>query len=232
MNLTTRVLFVPAMLLAVAVHAYAWRHLATVHNGSGRLSDNTVELDGVAYRHVSAAGQPGGVSTSTNGDLVNHAGFLHAVDIKRPDLDTDGDGVIDELDPDNDGDGLPDLVEVAGSAFDPTTPTLVNSADTDGDGVSDYDESLAGTNPQDPDAFLRITSIRHESGAVVVSWTARDGKQYRVLSADHSHTYPFPNVEDTITAEGGDAPWFETTGHFTNETPVKAKTYAVEVVTP
>jgi hypothetical protein len=219
-------------LFAITVHAQEWRHLSTVHDGSGVMSDNTVELDGVAYRHVSAGGQPGGVFSSAGGDMVNNAGFLQAVDIKRPDQDTDSDGVIDELDLDNDGDGLHDLTEVEGSAFDPTTPTLVNVADTDEDGVSDHDESLAETNPRDREAFLRITSIRNESDEVVLNWTARGGKQYRVLSADDSHTYPFPNVEDTVTAEGGDAPWFETTGRFTNETPVEVKTYGVEVVVP
>ncbi len=219
-------------LFAITVHAQEWRHLSTVHDGSGVMSDNTVELDGVAYRHVSAGGQPGGVFSSAGGDMVNNAGFLQAVDIKRPDQDTDSDGVIDELDLDNDGDGLPDLTEVEGSAFDPTTPTLVNVADTDGDGIPDHDESVAGTDPTDEDAFLQITSIESESGEVVLSWTARDGKQYRVLSADGSHTYPFPDEAGSVTAVGGDAPWYETTGHFTNEAPVEVRTYAVEVVVP
>ena len=232
MSTTTRELFVLAILFAVAVHAHEWRHLSTVHDGHGLMSANTVEMDGVAYRNVSAGSQPGGVFSGTSGDLANHAGFLQAVDIKRPNLDTDGDGVIDELSTDNDGDGLLDIEEVEGSEFDPVTPTLVNDADTDDDGAADDHEALAGTNPWDPDAFLRITSIETEAGEVVLGWRARGGRLYSVLSADESHTYPFPDVEDTFVVQGGAAPWFETTGHYTSATPVEVKTYGVEVVVP
>jgi len=140
--------------------AQDYRHLATVHDGSGVMSTNTVNLGGVDYRHVSAAGQPGGIQTSTNGTLVNHAGFLQAADIKKPSLDTDGDGVIDELDTDNDGDRLSDAQEVEGSGFNPITETLVNNPDTDGDLVPDGDEAGAGTDPTDDSMFLQITDIK------------------------------------------------------------------------
>ncbi len=215
--------------LSLSVHAQGFRQLSTVHDGSGVLSDNTVTLGGVDYRHVSAAGQPGGVFTSTGGDFSNMAGFLQAVDIKRPDLDTDGDGVIDELSLDNDGDGLHDAVEIEGSEFDPTTPTYVNTADTDGDGVIDGEESVAGSNPTDPNSFLQITSIQDMGDAQALSWTARDGKQYRILSAEGQHAHP-TNVEAIVTAQGGLAPWFETSGGFTNAGGTDVKTYGIEVL--
>ncbi|MBU1909513.1 MAG: thrombospondin type 3 repeat-containing protein, partial [Verrucomicrobia bacterium] len=183
-----------AVLGGIPVCQAQYRQLSTVHDGSGTMSTNTVLLSGVDYRHVSAAGQPGGIFTSTNGTLVNYAGFLQAVDIKRPDLDTDGDGVIDELSTDNDGDTLTDQEEVEGSEFDPATVTLVNNPDTDGDSVPDGEESTAGTDPTDEDAFLQITAFRDAGGDKVLWWTARDGKQYSILSADGNHTYP-TNVE-------------------------------------
>ncbi|MFO7726199.1 MAG: family 16 glycosylhydrolase [Oceanipulchritudo sp.] len=55
-------------------------------------------------------------------------------------LDTDGDGIPNETDPDDDGDGLTDVEEhVLG--------TNILVADTDGDGFSDFEEVEAGSNP-------------------------------------------------------------------------------------
>lgn len=75
-----------------------------------------------------------------------------------PGVDSDGDNLTDaaELEigtdpsnPDSDGDGISDFDEVG---FDPATATGTNPAlwDTDGDGVSDAAEIAAGTNPLDP----------------------------------------------------------------------------------
>jgi parallel beta-helix repeat protein len=87
-------------------------------------------------------------------------------------LDSDGDGLTDDIDPDDDNDGLPDTWEVkyglntvdqtdADQDLDEdsllnideylhlTNPTL---ADTDHDGLSDYDEiTIYNTNPTNPD---------------------------------------------------------------------------------
>jgi hypothetical protein len=213
----------------VATSRGEYRQLSSVHDGSGVMSTNTVTLGPVAYRHVSAASQPGGIFTSTNGAIVNHAGFLQAVDIKRPGLDTDGDGVIDELSTDNDGDALTDGEEIEGSEFDPATATLVNNPDTDGDNVPDGQEASAGTDPTDEDAFLQITALENRGGDKALWWTARDGKQYRILSADGNHAYP-TNVEGTVTAAGGAAPWFETISGFTNAGATGARSYGVHVL--
>ncbi|OQA24346.1 MAG: hypothetical protein BWY59_02236 [Verrucomicrobia bacterium ADurb.Bin345] len=233
MSTTTRVLFVLAILFAVAVHAHEWRHLSTVHDGHGLMSANTVELDGVAYRNVSAGSQPGGVFSGTSGDLANSAGFLQAVDIKRPDLDTDGDGVIDELSTDNDGDGLLDIEEVEGSEFDPVTPTLVNDPDSDGDGASDNDEVLPGTNPRDPNSLFEITDITSVGADAEVTWNARGNKErvYVVRAIDDSYEDPLPIVIWSNAVVGGIAPWYETPAVVTNPT-VGTRFFAVEVMMP
>ena len=60
------------------------------------------------------------------------------------DVDSDGDGIPDWLDPDSDNDGIPDSEE---TDTDPTNP------DTDGDGWSDLQEQLCGSDPLDPTDF-------------------------------------------------------------------------------
>ncbi|MCC7022440.1 MAG: hypothetical protein IT338_06415 [Thermomicrobiales bacterium] len=74
------------------------------------------------------------------------------------DIDADGDNLTDAAEaqlgtdphnPDTDGDGLSDFDEVG---FDPTTATGTSPTnwDTDGDGVGDGDEIANGTDPTDP----------------------------------------------------------------------------------
>ncbi|HRA48947.1 MAG TPA: hypothetical protein PK819_12835, partial [Thermomicrobiales bacterium] len=72
-------------------------------------------------------------------------------------LDSDGDGVSDQLEldtfgtspflTDSDGDGLPDGTEAFGLNGWLTAPALW---DTDGDGIGDGEELQNGTNPLDP----------------------------------------------------------------------------------
>jgi len=215
------------------VSAQTYRNMSSVHDGSGRMSTNTVNIGGVDYYHVSAAGQPGGIATSTNGTIQNYGGFLQAVDIKRPNLDTDGNGVINEISQDNDGDGIHDLAEIEGTGFDPGTATEVNIADTDGDGVTDGHEAIAGTDPTNENAYLSIVSIdADDGGGKIVEWTARgDGnQQYRVLAAtDGDYSEP-TNVLTTTTVGGGVAPWYEVTTAFTNTPATSNRFYAIETL--
>ncbi len=62
-------------------------------------------------------------------------------DATFPSCDFDGDGIINELDPDDDNDGVPDEYDV-----DPYNP----HSDSDGDGISDLEETTNGSNPLDP----------------------------------------------------------------------------------
>jgi cytochrome c5 len=60
------------------------------------------------------------------------------------DIDTDNDGIIDLSDPDDDNDDIPDTYELA-NGLDPLDATDA-VLDNDSDGLSNYDEFLAGTN--------------------------------------------------------------------------------------
>jgi len=220
--------FVSSMIIASAQMTY--RNMSSVHDGSGRMSTNTVLIGGKNYQHVSAAGQPGGINTNANGTLKNYAGFLQAVDIKHPNQDTDHNGVIDEIDPDNDGDLLTDIEEVDGSSFDPTTATEVNIADTDNDGITDGGEAAAGTNPTDTNSLLQIVSIEENGDDKIVEWTARGDStvNYELVYEDTKSDGPPTTPISMGAVSGGSAPWFETTAKYTNTSAGDSRFYAVK----
>lgn len=229
--------------LAVLVAVFAWSprvlsqgyyNLSSVHDGSGVMSSNAVYMaDGHGYTNVSAAGQPGGIAISSGGGYTNYAGFLQAVDIKRPGLDTDGDGVIDEIAQDNDGDTLSDTAEVEGSGFDPVTTTSVNNPDSDDDGASDGAEAIAGTNPQDEDANLHILAIRDTASGREVTYFARADKEYHIRAEDGSFPPGGPQTDlGTDSEAGGAGAWNVRTNTFSDAAVTNARFYGVEARRP
>lgn len=180
------------------------------------------------YTNSSAAGQPGGIATSSGGTYTNHAGFLQAIDIKRRSQDTDGDGVIDELDSDNDADGLSDSSEVSGGSFSPATATTVNNPDSDGDGVIDGWEAAAETDPNDENANLRILSISNVPGGQQITYLARSDKPYTIRSQDGTYAHP-TNALGTDTETGGAGTWEVRTNTFEDATGlVTGRYYAIQ----
>ncbi len=76
---------------------------------------------------------------------------------------------------DRDADGLLDLDETSVYHTDPLKP------DTDGDGLSDGQEVLAGTNPADASSLLRVihTAVNPDQGATL-TWSSVPGRKYQV----------------------------------------------------
>ncbi|MEI8206557.1 MAG: PA14 domain-containing protein [Kiritimatiellales bacterium] len=77
-------------------------------------------------------------------DPINIPGAAIEIDwIRASDSDLDGDGFADLAEPsgDTDGDGIPDVLDT----------------DSDNDGMTDAQEKLAGTDPRDPGASLRLS---------------------------------------------------------------------------
>lgn len=79
-----------------------------------------------------------------------------------------------------DGNGFLGAFEIAVAASNP-------GGDTDGDGQSNGAEEQAGTNPNDPNDFLRLTSVTPATaagGPVTLTWTSVPGKFYAVQQSN------------------------------------------------
>jgi len=194
---------------------------SSVMDGSGGQSA------GGSYTNFSAAGQPGGIQESSGGSYVNQAGFLQTFMLK-PGLDTDGDGLANEIDQDNDGDQLTDATEISGNGFTPVTSTQVNQADSDGDDVIDGAEAAAGTDPTDAMSIFEVFRIAQSSGQQIL-WTARGGKTYIIHVRTNLLSGEFSPIATNL-AVGGSAPWFVVTNSFVDVSSLPAEFYAVEVV--
>ena len=182
--------------------------------------------------NIGACGQPGGVRVHVGGSMHEYAGFLGMFSL-QPGLDTDGDGLEDEADADNDGDGLQDTVELAGTAFDPVTPSDLNAADSDGDGAGDGEEAVAGTNPRDAAHVLHLTYAVPAAPGVTLGWLARSNRTYRVWRADSLKPTPaFTTLVGTVTAtDPGLGDWHVLIQTFTDTNAVSPgpRFYSIDV---
>ncbi|MGA2786043.1 MAG: hypothetical protein ABSF60_00805 [Verrucomicrobiota bacterium] len=88
---------------------------------------------------------------------------------------------------DSDGDGIPDwwMIKYFGHPTGQAGDLSLAQDDADGDGMSNLQEFLAGTDPTDPASVLTVHITPYAPGTNVLNWATAPGKNfhYQVLSA-------------------------------------------------
>jgi hypothetical protein len=93
---------------------------------------------------------------------------------------------------DNDHDGIPNDWETAYN-FDPNNPADATQ-DADGDGYSNHDEYIAGTDPRDPASYLQVDEIT-ATGGVNITFRAAAERTYSVQYRDVLSSGTWINLE-------------------------------------
>ena len=74
-------------------------------------------------------------------------------------------------------------------------------ADPDGDGLTNWQEFLAGTDPGDADSVLKVTGVRPVADGVELSWSSVAGRTYKIAVANSMNGLFLP-LEEAIVAAG------------------------------
>ena len=122
-----------------------------------------------------------------------------------PVIHTVSDGWLSILRPaspeDSNGNGIPDAWEIAHFGV---VTNVSNTTDYDGDGLSDYYEWLAGTNPKDDQSCVMIEEAGTESDsnrAFFVTWYSIANRTYRIeRSCELTLTNGFTTIVSNVAA--------------------------------
>jgi len=108
------------------------------------------------------------------GVCVDNAGNVYASDILNH--------TVRKMSPDTDFDGIPDAEEGGMTPF--VSGRDDGQIDSDGDGMSNAAEYIAGTDPTDKNSVLHLQVSLGESNHVTISWTSVLGRTYRLQSSN------------------------------------------------
>jgi hypothetical protein len=107
--------------------------------------------------------------------------------------DSDGDGIFDADDPDDDNDGMTDEFEIR-YGLDPFVDDAGGHADSDG--MSNWEEYIAGTDPTNNVSCFRILSISGDG--TIIRWTSADGRFYSIQATTNLPATVFSNVAGAV----------------------------------
>lgn len=194
---------------AQSVEAGQW----AVLNGNNSLAPSGLPL---SYAWSKVAG-PDVVATNLNhlqpalvltSNVLTSTPVLLRLVVNDGRFDSDEDLVTINFFPlvDSDGDGLSDVEETTGydNILTVANPggqiTLPLQNDSDADGVTDGDEALAGTNPNNNASTFKIVDQKTVAGsAIAIDWSTVSGRVYAVHSAADQLTNTW-DVLDRFTA--------------------------------
>ena len=76
------------------------------------------------------------------------------------------------------------------------------SADPDNDGQDNLAESLAGTDPNDDQSFLRITEVKNRSAGLLVSWQSQEAVKYQLKSSPSLSGETWADAGNVVVGNG------------------------------
>jgi hypothetical protein len=106
--------------------------------------------------------------------------------------------------------GIPDAYEL--EKFGVVDPLRTSTTDTDGDGLSDWAEFVAGTEPMSPPPPFRLTAQRLPNNLIKLSWPSVTNHTYRVHASSNIVSGTLPSRWQVA------ANWFAGTGTNTSYT--------------
>ena len=77
-----------------------------------------------------------------------------------------------------------------------------DTADPDGDGITNLHEYIAGTNPNDSGNYLKVSQMQADGNDMLLSFGTVSGKTYRLERSDTLQAGSWTTVQDNITGTG------------------------------
>lgn len=174
-----------------AINDGQWHHLAIVvadHNGNGSVNVNEAKIyvDGV----------PDVVALKSGEIIATGSSLVPALGGSNHNAGFNFQGSVDDLRifPRALGDAEVAALHAAEPWYlgPPPEPT----DDSDGDGMTDVAEEVAGTDPGDPASVLKILGMTRDAGSITLAWEGVPGRQYHPEQSDNLAAWlPVPGAD-------------------------------------